>query len=65
MAATVHREPLDLPSRAIRRIARDAGEEDENVARRVLRAFEFSPECKARDARIRAEARHLQRHRVA
>src|SRR5262249_20211398 len=54
---TAHHEPLDLPAGAIRRIAEDAGADDENVARRILRAFEFSPECRAGDAGTRAGAR--------
>ncbi|HST25352.1 MAG TPA: hypothetical protein VLJ76_05135 [Gaiellaceae bacterium] len=38
-------EPFGLSPAAIRRIAEDAGLEDDNDARRVLRAFEFSKEC--------------------
>jgi hypothetical protein len=49
--ATTH-EPLGLPSEAIERIARNAGVEDANCARRVLRAYEHSNECRARDAQL-------------
>jgi hypothetical protein len=45
-------EPLGLPSEAIERIARNAGVEDANCARRVLRAYEHSNECRARDAQL-------------
>jgi len=46
-------EPFGLSPSAIKRIAADAGLEDDNDARRVLRVFELSRECRARDARIR------------
>ena len=45
-------EPLGLPSEAIERIARNAGAEDANCARRVLRAYEHSDERRARDAQL-------------
>jgi hypothetical protein len=45
-------EPLGLPSEAIDRIARNAGVEDANCARRVLRAYEHSNECRTRDAQL-------------
>jgi hypothetical protein len=45
-------EPLGLPSEAIERIARNAGVEDANCARRVLRAYEHSDERRARDAQL-------------
>jgi hypothetical protein len=46
------REPLGLPSEAIERIARNAGAEDANCVRRVLRAYEHSNECRTRDAQL-------------
>ena len=49
--ATKH-EPLGLPSEAIERIARNAGVEDANCARRVLRAYEHSEERRTRDAQL-------------
>jgi hypothetical protein len=49
--ATKH-EPLGLPTEAIERIARNAGVEDANCARRVLRAYEHSNECRTRDAQL-------------
>ena len=38
------REPFGLSPATIRRIAEDAGLDDDNDARRVLRAFELSKE---------------------
>ncbi len=60
-----NREPLGLPSEAIERIARNAGVEDANCARRVLRAYEQSNEGRARDvqlveAAVRSFERELQ-----
>ncbi len=49
---TTKHEPLGLPSEAIERIARNAGVEDANCARRVLRAYEHSNECRTRDAQL-------------
>ena len=46
-------EPFGLSPAAIRRIAEDAGLEDDNDARRVLRVFERSGACRARDRRLR------------
>ncbi len=46
------REPLGLPSEAIERIARNAGVEDANCARRVLRAYEYSTERRTREAQL-------------
>lgn len=40
MAENAVREPFGLSAAAIRRIADDAGLEDDNDARRVLRVFE-------------------------
>jgi hypothetical protein len=45
-------EPLGLSSEAIERIARNAGVEDANCARRVLRAYEHSEERRTRDAQL-------------
>lgn len=45
-------EPFGLSPAAIRRIAEDAGLEDDNDARRVLRAFERSRACRSRDRRL-------------
>jgi hypothetical protein len=59
-------EPFDLSPRAIERIAGDAGAEDANAARRILRAYWHSEERTARDAglvdhAIRDVERMLQR----
>jgi len=48
-------EPFDLSGAALERIARDAGAEDANVARRILRAYWFSKEREARDLAIAGE----------
>jgi hypothetical protein len=45
-------EPFDLSARAIERIARDAGADDANTARRILRAYWHSKERRARDAAL-------------
>jgi hypothetical protein len=45
-------EPFDLTVHALERLARDAGAEDANAVRRVLRAYWFSSERKSRDAAL-------------
>jgi hypothetical protein len=50
-------EPFDLPAGAIERIARDAGAEDANAARRILRAYWFSTERRHRDAALVRQGR--------
>jgi hypothetical protein len=46
------KEPFGLSTAAIRQIAEGAGLDDENDARRVLRVFERSPECRAQSPRL-------------
>ena len=53
--ATVH-EPFGLSPEAIERIARDAGVQDANTVRRVLRAYEHSNERHNRDSWLMGEA---------
>jgi hypothetical protein len=49
-------EPFDLTASAIERIACDAGAEDANVVRRILRAYWHSKERRARDMALFDEA---------
>jgi hypothetical protein len=46
-SAPVICEPFGLSAATIKRIAEDAGLEDDNDARRVLRMFELSRDCRA------------------
>ena len=52
MVENAVREPFGLSAAAIRHIADDAGLEDDNDARRVLRVFERSRACRLRDRRL-------------
>ncbi|HZR90959.1 MAG TPA: hypothetical protein VFA44_00965 [Gaiellaceae bacterium] len=49
-------EPFGLAPEAIERIADDAGAEDDNVARRILRAYWHCEERRERDAALVEEA---------
>jgi len=57
-AETQTTEPFGLSRAALERIADDAGVEDADCVRRILRAYWFSKERVARDAALACGRRH-------